>query len=83
MDDMVERVEHAICNSEGDGCEDTCIQREFGKQCAYNADALVVMPLCDALAKIARGGEDGGSPLGGEKARQLARGAMIELGLDW
>lgn len=45
--------------------------------------AIAAMPQCDALAQIARGDVNGGSPLGGEKARQLARGAMIELGLDW
>lgn len=36
-----------------------------------------------ALSKIARGRDDSGRPLAGEAARQLARGTLIDLGLDW
>lgn len=40
-------------------------------------------PLVDALVAIARGHRDCGRPLAGEYARQLARVALIDLGLTW
>jgi hypothetical protein len=42
----------------------------------HNAMAL-------ALAQIARGRPDGGRPISSEDARQLARGTLTNLGMDW
>lgn len=39
--------------------------------------------LAVALSKIARGRTDCGRPIAAEAARQLARGALTDLGLDW
>jgi len=39
--------------------------------------------LAVTLSQIARGRADCGRPIAAEDARQLARGALIELGLDW
>lgn len=39
--------------------------------------------LAVAISKIAKGRVDNGRPLSGEDARQIARSALIELGLDW
>jgi hypothetical protein len=36
-----------------------------------------------ALAKIARGRTDNGRPLGGLDAQIIARGACVDLGIDW
>lgn len=37
----------------------------------------------DTLARIARGRIDGGKPLAGEAARQLARETLTDLGRGW
>jgi len=37
----------------------------------------------EALAEIARGRTDNGRPLGGERARQIAREALLDRGRDW
>ncbi|HEY6030477.1 MAG TPA: hypothetical protein VIU44_07940 [Gaiellaceae bacterium] len=42
----------------------------------WNAFAVI-------LAKIARGRDDCGRPLGGEVSRQMARDVLVESGLDW
>lgn len=39
--------------------------------------------LAVALSKIALGHIDDGKPLAGEEARQLARSAILDLGMDW
>lgn len=39
--------------------------------------------LAVAISKIAKGRLDNGRPLGGEAARQIARDALIECGMDW
>lgn len=36
-----------------------------------------------ALALIARGRTDNGRPLAGERARQIAREALVKKGRDW
>ena len=36
-----------------------------------------------ALAKIARGRQDNGRPLGGETAREIARKAMVDMNRSW
>lgn len=46
-------------------------------------DAPPPSPLIAALRDIARGHTDRGSPLAAETARQLARTALVEAGLDW
>ncbi len=52
--------------------------REHVKDAIAGHNALAL-----ALSKIARGRDDCGRPLAGEKARQLARDTLVELGLDW
>ena len=37
----------------------------------------------DMLKQIARGRPDNGRPFGGEKARQLAREALVAADIDW
>ena len=90
MTDMVERVARAVCEEYCRGRDDYDRLAEHRKIGHHKRmfrtmarAAIAAMPLCDALAQIARGDPNGGSPLAGEKARQLARGAMIDLGLDW
>jgi hypothetical protein len=39
--------------------------------------------LAVALSKIARGRPDNGRPLPAETSRQLARGVITSLGMDW
>ena len=46
--------------------------------CPKHDNALAV-----ALSTIAQGRKDNGRPLAAETARQLARSALIENGLDW
>lgn len=36
-----------------------------------------------ALSQIAAGRPDGGRPLSGEAARQIARTVLTDLGMDW
>ena len=90
MTDMVERVARAIawteltpkgqreCDWKNDFAESD--RRKFRVMASA---AIAAMPLRNSLGRIARGRTDCGRPLAGEKARQLARGAMIDLGLNW
>ncbi len=77
-----------LCREENgdDACKENCIHPENNSFCPYGfvVDKLLdAMPLRNSLARIARGRTNSGDPLDGEKARQLARTAMTELGLDW
>jgi len=39
--------------------------------------------LTEALIEIARGHPDGGRPLGGAKAEDIARVALVKAGIPW
>lgn len=56
---------------------DDCLRKNFAAAINGHNEMAV------ALSKIALGRTDCGRPLGGEDARQMARGVLIALGLDW